>query len=640
MTRCTAPAMRSIRQIRQYTSREETMAFKVNERDIRFVLYEQLGIEKLFETEKFGEVAKDDVDMILDAAVKIAVELVAPINKSCDHPGAQFVDGKVVMPDDVKKVYNEFSEAMWNGVTMSPEYGGLGLPMTVNLAANECFMGASTGFHLTSQLTAAAAGVIYDFYEGPHKQEILENMSMGTWAGTMCLTEPSAGSDVGALKTTAKKTDGDTYLIEGPKIFISAGDHDMTENIVHLVLARLEGAPQGPRGISLFVVTKYKLDDAGATTDQWNDAACVRIEEKMGIHGSPTAQLSFGDDGNCEGWLIGEENQGLRYMFKMMNEERVNVGIQGVCCGSAAYLEALDYAKERLQFTSMKEYKNPDAPRCAIIEHPDVRRMLMYMKTYTEGMRSLLLTVGLYEDLAMSLPDADERAKYQDLVELLTPVCKSYCTDIGFKVCEMAVQVLGGYGYCQEYPVEQYLRDEKIASIYEGTNGIQQLDLLTRKLGAKNGALFTQYMEQIGSFIADNKDHATLGEHIAVLNSAKDTLIDVTRFVGAKAKEKALDYAFLQAAPYMDMFGHVAVYQLLIDQALIAEKKLAEMCTEKGVDNTPDAIRAKAEGDDEFKFYMGKIDSVAFFASYVMPQMSALEKMIKSGDRSALDVVL
>ena len=613
------------------------MTFRVNERDVKFVLFEQLGIEKLFEQEIYKEVAREDVDMILESAAKFAIEVVHPINKVCDEVGAKFNEGKVTLPEEVKKAYGMFSEGMWNGVTMSPDYGGLGLPIVLYIATNEFFMGASVAFDLTAQLTSAAAGVIYDFYQGPHRDLILEMMTTGEWTGTMCLTESSAGSDVGDLKTGAVKAEGDNYKITGSKIFISAGDHDMTDNIIHLVLARLEGAPKGPRGISLFVVPKFMINEDGGIGD-FNDVICSGIEHKMGIKGSPTCQLNFGDDNSCLGWIIGEENQGLRYMFKMMNEERINVGLQGLACANASYFEALDYAKERLQFTDLKHLKDPDAPRSPIINHPDVRRMLMVMKSYLDGLRSLLLTTGYYEDLAKSLADEKQREYYQNFVELLTPVCKAYGSDVGFRLCEIAVQVFGGYGYCQEYPVEQYLRDEKIASLYEGTNGIQALDLLSRKLMMKGGALFAQFAEKLSTFAAENKDHPTLGDYMATLDKAKNTLVDVTRFLGIKAKEKVLDYAFLQATPYLEMFGHVAVYQLLLEQALIAGNKLAKISKEKGLDGA-NALREAAESDEEIKFYLGKISSAKFFASYVIPQVGALAQTIKSDDRTALNVV-
>ena len=315
--------------------------------------------------------------MVLESAAKIATELLAPINKVCDHPGAQHVDGQVVMPDEIKKVYNDFSEGMWNGVTMSTDYAGLGLPMVLNIAANEFFMGASTGFHLTSQLTAAAAGVIYDFYEGPHKQPILENMSMGVWAGTMNLTEPSAGSDVGALKSTAKKLDNGAYLVSGPKIFISAGDQDMTENIIHLVLARVEGAPAGPKGISLFVVPKYKLADDGTTTDQSNDVGLRAHRREDGHPRQPDLPALLRRQRRLRRLdrRRGEPGPAL-HVQDDERRARSTVGVQGVCCGLGLLPgSAGTTPRSGLQFTSLKEYKNPAAPRCAIIEHPDVRRM-------------------------------------------------------------------------------------------------------------------------------------------------------------------------------------------------------------------------------------------------------------------------
>ena len=613
------------------------MAFRLNERDVKFVLFEQLGIERLFELEAFKEVTREDLDMILGQAAKLAINKLQPMNKLADEVGAHFKDGKVTLPKEFKDAYAEFSTGMWNGVCADQEFGGMGLPFVLNVAANELFMSACVGFVLSASLTSAGAGVISDFYKGPHRQLVLEKMTSGEWAGTMCLTEPSAGSDVGALKTTAKPVAGkDTYSITGGKIFISSGDHDLTDNIIHLVLARVEGSPPGPKGISLFVVPKYKIK-ADGSLGEFNDVSCVRIEEKMGLHGNPTSQLSFGDSGKCEGWLIGQVCEGMRYMFKMMNEERINIGIQGVALSSSSYFGALDYAKERLQFTSLKYLKDPAAPRMPIINHPDVRRMLLWMKSVTEGMRALLLRTGLHADLAQDLPAGPEKEHYQDLLDLLTPVCKAYCSDMGFRICETGVQVLGGYGYCREYPLEQYLRDEKIASIYEGTNGIQALDLLSRKLMIKGGGLFTRYAEFLMKFVAENKDNAAMGPQVAILKNGIDALIGATKFLGKKAKEGVLDYAFLQAVPYLEMFGHVTIFQLLVEQAIIAGKKLAAIATAKGL--SPEAMKAAAEDDEEIKFLMGKVSSANYFGAYVMPQVEAIAKAIQSENRAALDMV-
>jgi len=610
------------------------MALKLNERDVLFVLFEQLGIESILEFDRYKEFAPEDLKMILSESAKFAREGLAPINEAADRPGVTFSEGNVTVPEEFHDAYAKYCEAGWAGAIASPDLGGQGLPMSINVACNEFSMAGCCGLILSTQLTTAAARVIENYASEELKNTYIPNMLTGKWAGTMCLTETSAGSDLAVLKTSAKKIpDKDAYLISGNKIFISFGDHDLTENIVHLVLARTEGAPAGSRGISLFVVPKYRVNPDGSLGDR-NDVNCVTIEHKMGIHGSPTCTLNFGEDGQCEGFLLGKENRGIVYMFQMMNEERVNVGVQGLALGSACYFECLDYAAERLQ----GPMRDPEAPRIPIIEHADVRRMLLTMKAYSEGMRGLLLTTGYYEDRVLGASSQEEAEYYQNFVELFTPVCKAYCSDVGFMLCDLGVMVLGGYGYCSDYPVEQFLRDVKIAAVYEGTNGIQALDLLQRKLNMKGGALFKQYVELLGKFIAEQESHAALGEYVAKLAEAKDVLLDVTGFFGQKMAEKNYNVPVVNAVPYMELFGEIAVYHQLCQQAVIAQEKLDKLYGEAGAD-TDEAKRKLAEDNEEVKFYAGKITNMKFFANWVLPDMYAKSKALKTGDVSPIEVV-
>ncbi|RMD99943.1 MAG: acyl-CoA dehydrogenase, partial [Deltaproteobacteria bacterium] len=413
------------------------------------------------------------------------------------------------------------------------------------------------------------------------------------------------------------------YKIKGTKIFISCGEHDMTENIVHLVLARTPGAPPGTKGISLFLVPKYRVN-ADGTLGEPNDVFCSGIEEKMGIHGSATCTLNFGDNDQCYGYLIGKEEHGIAYMFQLMNEARLSVGIQGLSIGGVAYRYALKYAKERIQGVSVEQWKDPEAPRVAIIEHPDVRRMLMTMKAYIDGMRALLFKVGYWADLAHYSEDDAERETCQDLVDLLTPVCKAYATDWGYEVTTLAIQVHGGYGYIREYGVEQCARDLKIGSIYEGTNGIQALDLLGRKLSLKGGMLFMRYVQLLNTFVEENEQKVDeeIRPIMETFVQAKDALAGVTMFLGELGMKNEWKYPTLCATPYLNLFGDVTLGYLLLEQALVAKERLA------------DSSLSKAERT----FYDNKIKTAKFFTHQIMPRVHSWISAIQSKDQSALEV--
>jgi alkylation response protein AidB-like acyl-CoA dehydrogenase len=363
--------------------------FVADIRDLKFVLFEQLDMEKLLATERYGSFTKEDVEMIIDQAYKMAREVIGPVNAKMDQIGCTFKEGKVTVPACFHEPFKTFNEGGWQALNHSPEYGGQGAPDCLMMAACDLFFGANISFNLGALLTTGCAHLIEEWGSEEIKNTYCTKLYGGEWAGTMCLTEAGAGSDVGASKTKARK-EGDHYLIEGEKIFITFGDHDLTPNIAHAVLARTEGAPKGTAGLSLFVVPKFRVN-ADGSVGEFNDVHCSNIEHKLGIHGSPTCTLVFGQDGKCHGWLLGEENKGIRAMFQMMNEARISVGLQGAAQANAAYQAALVFAKERLQGSDIRQFKNPDAPKVPIIKHPDVRVMLMRQKTYAEGMRALLL---------------------------------------------------------------------------------------------------------------------------------------------------------------------------------------------------------------------------------------------------------
>ncbi len=611
--------------------------YLVNRRDIEFILYEHLDVEQLCRYEKYSEFNREVFDMVLEQGLKLAKEELAPLNEIADREGAKFENGTVTFPKEFHEPYRKFCEGGWIGVASSPEWGGQGLPRVIAMATGEFFTGACLAFMMTPSLAHGAGHMFETFASEELKNLFVEKMYAGQWAGTMCLTEPQAGSNVGDVKTMAVK-EGDVYKITGTKIFISSGDHDLAENIIHPVLARTPDAPPGIKGISLFLVPKIRVNPDG-TLGEPNDVHCGNIEEKMGLHGSSTCTLNFGDEGNCIGYLVGEENKGIVYMFQMMNEARINVGLQGSALGAAAYEHALQYAKERIQGVDVRNMKDPNAPRVPIIDHPDVRRMLLFGKSITEATRALLMKTIYYEDLAEVSEDEAEREKAAGYVDLFTPLCKAYSSDMGFEVCVQAMQILGGYGYCQEYPVEQYARDSKIASIYEGTNGIQALDLLGRKLAMKGGALYMNFLNDLNAFIEENRSHESLASYIEKLAAAKDLLADITNDFMTKSMSGDAIYSIAHATPYLSSFSEVVCAWLLMEQALIAQKRLDEICAEKGADD-PEARKALAGENDEAKFYAGKLDSMKFYVTQILPNVQARVASAKTEDRTILDAVL
>ncbi|MGD9687509.1 MAG: acyl-CoA dehydrogenase family protein, partial [Desulfobacter sp.] len=454
-----------------------------DQRDIDFVVHEILEAHTLSElNDNYADFNKKTIDMVIKEAKNLAIKELLPINKEGDETGCTLENGKVTTPASFKRVFDLFNEGEWLAPTEDPQWGGQGMPFTVAAATAEYFNGANYPFMMYCTLTQGAGHLIEHFGTEAQKKTYLKNMYTGKWTGTMLLTEPEAGSDVGALTTKATPNPGGTYNIVGEKIFISGGEHDLAENIIHPVLARIEGAPAGTRGISLFLVPKYRVNKDGSL-GEFNDVICTGIEHKMGIHANSTCSLSLGTKGNCVGTLLGEENKGMKAMFLMMNAARLLVGVQGFACAGAAYMYALDYAKNRIQGRNLTEIRNPEAPAVPIFRHPDVRRQLMVMKSNVEAMRTLIYYVHYCIDMSKYAATDEEKAKYHGFVEVLTPIAKGYVTDRAFEVCSQGMQVYGGYGFIEEYPMAQLLRDVRITMIYEGTNGIQAMDLLGRKLG-------------------------------------------------------------------------------------------------------------------------------------------------------------
>ncbi|MCB9477696.1 MAG: acyl-CoA dehydrogenase [Deltaproteobacteria bacterium] len=618
--------------------------YLVDSRDVDFTLYEWLNIGQLAKNPRMQEVGFDEdvAKETLKTALKFAQERLASVWKEMDKAGVKFEDGKVTLPESVKKVFAEFTEAGLMALPANPEYGGFGMPSSLNIAAIEFATGANVAFGMYAELTFGAAHIFEKFGDEHMRKTYVEKMYAGQWCGTMCLTEAGAGSDVGALKTKAIPQGDGTYKIEGSKIFISGGDHDLAENIIHPVLARIEGAPAGIKGVSMFLVPKYLVNEDGSI-GEFNDVNTGNVEHKMGIKGNATCVLNFGEGGNCKGWLVGEPNKGIVYMFQMMNEARLMVGMQGMAIAATAYMNALKYAKERVQFTHVRDMAKSDAPRVEIIEHPDVRRMLMHQKAVTEGMRALLYRTAFYIDMSTMAETDEEKEHYSDLVELLIPICKAFCSDEGFECTEHAIQTYGGYGFIAEYPVEQYMRDVKIASLYEGTNGIQALDLLGRKLPAKGGRMAMRYMQEYGKFLDALKGHRTLGGMHAKLERAQNELAQtVMGFqMSMKAEGNKMFVPILNATPFLEAMGHVTLSWLLCDQAIMAQDKLDAICDEKGTAKDDlAAVRKLAEENDDVKYYFGKVQSAKWYVENRLPHAFAIFETIGDADTSALDVVL
>lgn len=570
-------------------------------RDIEFVLHEQLEAENLSKlNENFAEFNKKTIDLIISEAKNFAVKELLPANKDGDQQGCTLEKGQVTTPESFKRLYDLFNQGEWLAPTEDPEWGGQGMPRTVASAAAEYFNGANYPFMMYPGLTQGAGHLVEKFGTQAQKETYLRNMYTGKWTGTMLLTEPGAGSDVGALTTQAVPNGDGTYSIVGEKIFISGGDHDLSENIIHPVLARIQGAPAGTKGISLFLVPKFRVN-ADSSLGDFNDVICTGLEHKMGIHGNSTCSLSLGSKGNCIGTLLGEENKGMKAMFLMMNAARLLVGFQGFACATASYMYALDYARNRVQGKDLKDIMNPDAQSVSIFRHPDVRRQLMMMKVQVEGMRSLLYFTMFCSDMAAFAPTPEEREKYQGFVEVLTPIAKGYVTDRSFEVCSQGMQVYGGYGFIEEYPMAQLLRDCRITMIYEGTNGIQAMDLLGRKLGLNKGKPIMDLFGEMQKTVAAAKALPLLEKEAVRVEEAINKLAEVAIHMGQAAMSERFLAAFANAHPFQDATGDTIMAWLLLWRAVIAAQKLG-----------------KAKAKDKH-FYEGIIKSLQFYVQTQLP---------------------
>jgi alkylation response protein AidB-like acyl-CoA dehydrogenase len=605
----------------------------VDQRDQEFILFEQFEVDKFSEAEIYADFDNEVYRMVLNEAKKLAENAIMPTNSAGDAEGAAFKDGRVYVPRVFHELWSLWNRGEWRSLDIPREYGGQGMPMVIGMAANEYAEAGNLAFQTLAAMTRGAALLIASHGSEEQKNKYVPKILSGQWTGTMVLTEAGAGSDVGATKTTAERNPDGSFSIRGTKVFITGGDTDLTENIIHLTLARIKGAPNGTKGLSLFLVPKYKINPDGSLGKP-NDVKPVALEKKLGLKGSPTCQMSFGEEGKCIGEIIGAENKGMPIFFTMMNESRLIAARHGCSVASSAYLHALAYARERLQGTAIGT--TPASSQCPIIKHPDVRRMLLQMKSYTEGVRALILYAAYCMDRERISADEQEKKAWGDRVGFLTPIAKAYGSDLSFRVTETAMQVYGGYGYMRDYPIEQFLRDEKVHSIFEGTNGIQALDLAARKLGRESESLFKFYLEDIRLFCKTQRRHKTLARFIEILEEAGNALSDVSSFL-LHSQKKDFSLLALYAYPYLELFGDVTVGWLLMQQAVIAQEKLDCLMQEKGLSN-PTKIADFIEADKNAAFYSGKLASARYFLSSVVGLAPAKAQAIKTADRAALEI--
>jgi len=581
--------------------------YKAPLREYRFLLKDVLDIDRYSNLPAFAEAPLDVVEQILEEGAKFCEGVLAPLNKVGDEHGCKRNDdGSVTTPPGFAQAYKKFVEAGWPALSCDPAYGGQGMPHLVALAWNEMVASANMAWGMYPGLSHGAYEAIHQHGSDELKKKYLPKLVSGEWTGTMNLTEPHAGTDVGMLRTKAVPQGDGAYRISGQKIFISAGEHDFADNIIHLVIARIEGAPAGTKGISLFIVPKFLVNDDGSLGKR-NGVVCGKIEEKMGIHGNSTCVLNYDD---AVGYLCGVENKGLSAMFTMMNVARLGVGLQGLSQSEVSYQNAVAYAKDRLQGRSLTGKKNPDGPADPIIVHPDIRRMLMDAKAFNEAARAFAFWTALYGDLIHSSPDEKVREKADDYMALMTPVIKSFLTDGGYKNATNAQQVFGGHGYIEEQGMSQFVRDARIAMIYEGANGIQALDLVGRKLGANSGRAIFSFFNEIDEFTHANEDNAALKPFVEGLKTAKAQLQDGATWLMQNGLSN-FDNAGAASHDFLDLFGVVALTYMW---ALMAKA----------------ALTAKANGQGSDPFYDAKLATGRYFLARVLPEAGAHLAKLKS----------
>ena len=589
--------------------------YKAPLRDLRFVFYELFDGESLTRLPGYEEATPDVVEAVLEEIGKIASEVLQPLNASGDEEGCRLDNGTVRTPKGFREAWNVLKEGGWMGLTGDPAYGGQGMPYSIGVAASEPMISANLAFSMYVFLTHGAYDGLAHHATDELKRAFLPKLVDGSWAGTMCLTEPQSGTDLALVRTRAVDAGDGAYKVTGQKIFISAGDHDLTENVLHLVLARMQDAPPGIKGISMFLIPKLRPEGDRLVP---NGVVCTSLEHKMGIKGSSTCVIDF--DG-AVGYLVGEPHKGMRAMFTMMNAARLHVGVQGLAIAESGYQAAVAFARERLQGRALTGAKYPQQEADPILVHPDVRRMLLSIRAFVEGARALTAWAALAIDHAESDPDPAGRQAGDDLASLLTPVVKAFQTDLGFEMANLALQVHGGYGYVREYGVEQFVRDARITQIYEGTNGIQALDLVGRKMPAHMGRYLRRFFHPVSEFLAAEAGNAALAEYVAPAAKAFERLQRATGWLAQEAMKNP-DQAGGAATDYLHLFGYTAFAYLWARMAKVAQDKLA-------------AGNGKLSADER-AFYQAKLDTGRFYMERLLPRHSAHFASVMAGSGSTM----
>jgi alkylation response protein AidB-like acyl-CoA dehydrogenase len=598
--------------------------YRADLRELSFLLLEQFNLAEVVALPHYAAWGPEEASSVLRETYRFAGEVLAPLNASADASGCRVEAGQVVTPDGFRDAWKQLYENGFKSLGVAPSHGGQGAPAMLTVLVEEMLSGSNPAFAMYSGLAFGAAELIRECATPEQVKRYVDNMFNGTWGGTMCLTEPHAGTDVGAAKSTARKQPDGSYRIKGTKIYISGGDHDLAENIIHLVLARVEGAPPGTKGLSLFIVPRSRVRPDGSV-GEGNDVALASIEHKMGINGSATCVLNFGDNDGCVGEVVGgAENAGMSQMFRMMNGARIAVGIQGLAAASSAYLNAVAYAKDRRQGPHFSKWKDATVPRVPILEHPDVRRMLLDMKAHVEGIRALIMKLARHVDMSRALRGRDDEAAsyHYGQVELLTPLVKAFASDEGFRVCATALQVYGGAGYLKDYPVEQAVRDVKITSIYEGTNHVQAMDLVGRKLGQAGGAYLQAFLGDVGGFVEANREHPLFGPAVATLAAGQEHLMSAAMGLLSWSQSGQLGLIGLNANRFLGAMSRLAVGWLLLEGAVLAHAAQAKL----------------PEGHGDRAFYEGRKQAALWFARNELPRVESEAKLMRQEDASAMDI--